>query len=127
MLILMLIAIPKHAEPEGDGQNETSAKQSAARDSDRREPVCDELPAQRICVLAGGAGRDASAGWRRLPQSAQLLQSDLTSGNKAGYSFNIVNCQKAPGQQQQDNFVSYEVTAVAAVGGETGHSGSAWT
>ena len=51
-----------------------------------------------------------------------MLQSDLTAGQKAGYSFNIVNCQKAPGSQQ-DDFVSYEVTAVPQSIGKTGHNG----
>jgi type IV pilus assembly protein PilA len=121
MLILMLIAIPNMLNLKATA-NETSAKQSLRAIQIAENQYATNFPANGYACSLAALGGNASAG-APTPQSAQLLQSDLTSGNKAGYSFNIVNCQKAPGSSQQDNFVSYEVTAVPQSVGKTGHSG----
>ena len=55
-------------------------------------------------------------------QSAQLLQSDLASGEKAGYTFAITNCDKTT-INNQDHFNSFEVTAVPQSVGHTGDNG----
>jgi type IV pilus assembly protein PilA len=121
MLILMLIAIPNMLNLKATA-NETSAKQSLRAIQIAENQYATNFPANGYACSLAALGGNASAG-APTPQSAQLLQSDLTSGNKAGYSFNIVNCQKAQGSSQQDNYVSYEVTAVPQAIGKTGHNG----
>jgi type IV pilus assembly protein PilA len=56
------------------------------------------------------------------PVSAQLLQGDLPSGVKAGYTFNIVNCSKVT-VNNVDQITSFEVTAVPQAVGKTGNRG----
>jgi type IV pilus assembly protein PilA len=121
MLILMLIAIPNMLNLKATA-NETSAKQSLRAIQIAQNQYATNFPANGFACSLQALGGSAASG-PPTPQAAQLLQSDLTSGQKAGYSFNIVNCQKAPGSQQQDDYVSYEVTAVPQSVGKTGHSG----
>jgi type IV pilus assembly protein PilA len=121
MLILMLIAIPNMLNLKATA-NETSAKQSLRAIQIAENQYATNFPANGFACSLAALGGSATSG-PPTPQAAQLLQSDLTSGQKAGYSFNIVNCQKAPGSQQQDDYVSYEVTAVPQSVGKTGHSG----
>jgi type IV pilus assembly protein PilA len=42
---------------------------------------------------------------------------------KDGYVFNLTNCSKAQGANNQDVFTSYEVTAVPQTVGKTGNRG----
>jgi type IV pilus assembly protein PilA len=121
MLILMLIAIPNMLNLKATA-NETSAKQSLRAIQIAENQYATNFPANGYACSLAALGGNASAG-APTPQAAELLQSDLTSGNKAGYTFNIVNCQKAQGSSQQDNYVSYEVTAVPQAIGKTGHNG----
>jgi type IV pilus assembly protein PilA len=120
MLILMLIAIPNMLNLKATA-NETSAKQSLRAIQEAETQYATNYPANGFACSLAALGGSSSAGPPNA-QGAQLLQGDLTGGQKAGYSFNVVNCQKAPGSQQ-DNFVSYEVTAVPQVVGKTGHNG----
>jgi type IV pilus assembly protein PilA len=120
MLILMLIAIPNMLNLRATA-NETSAKQSLRAIQEAETQFATNFPANGFACSLAALGGNPSSGPPN-PQSAQLLQGDLAGGSKAGYAFNIVNCQKAPGSQQ-DDFVSYEVTAVPQVVGKTGHSG----
>ena len=55
-------------------------------------------------------------------QSAQLIHPDLASGNKAGYTFAITNCNKVT-VNNQDMYTSFEVTAVPQSIGKTGDNG----
>jgi len=62
------------------------------------------------------------------PQQARVLQSDLASGRKSGYVFAIVNCAgkpgtNSPGTNSQEQYTSFEVTAVPQEPGKTGHRG----
>src|ERR1700742_1285285 len=120
MLILMLIAIPNMLNLKATA-HETSAKQSLRAIQIAENQYATNFPANGFACSLAALGGNASSGAPN-PQGAELLQTDLASGQKAGYSFNIVNCQKAPGSQV-DNFVSYEVTAVPQSVGKTGHSG----
>ena len=120
MLILMLIAIPNMLNLKASA-NETSAMQSLRAIQEAETQYATNYPAFGFACSLAALGGSSSSG-APSPQSAHLLQGDLAGGNKAGYTFNIVNCQKAPGSQQ-DNFVSYEVTAVPQVVGKTGHNG----
>ena len=120
MLILMLIAIPNMLNLKATA-NETSAKQSLRAIQIAENQYETNFPANGFACSLGALGGSPTSG-PPTPQAAQLLQSDLAGGQKAGYSFSIVNCQKAPGNQQ-DDFVSYEVTAVPQSVGRTGHNG----
>jgi type IV pilus assembly protein PilA len=51
-----------------------------------------------------------------------LLAIDLSSGQKSGYTFNIVKCEKVT-VNDQDQFTSFEITAVPQAIGKTGHRG----
>ena len=51
-----------------------------------------------------------------------MLQGDLATGNKSGYTFAIVNCTKVT-VNNQDMYTSYEATAVPQAVGKTGHRG----
>jgi type IV pilus assembly protein PilA len=120
MLILMLIAIPNMLNLKATA-NETSAKQSLRAIQEAETQYATNFPANGFACSLAALGGNASSGPPN-PQASQLLQGDLSGGQKAGYSFSIANCQKAPGSQQ-DNFVSYEATAVPQVVGKTGHNG----
>ena len=51
-----------------------------------------------------------------------MLETTLSTGQKSGYTFNIVNCQKVT-VNNQDQYTSYEATAVPQAVGKTGHRG----
>ena len=91
--------------------------------------ACDD-PINGIRAGAAGAARLAPS-IRQLvnevrgadrQQAAQVLQGDLATGNKSGYTFAIVNCTKVT-VNNQDMYTSYEATAVPQAVGKTGHRG----
>ena len=51
-----------------------------------------------------------------------MLQGDLATGQKSGYTFNIVNCTKVT-VNNQDMYTSYKATAVPQSIGKSGHRG----
>ena len=53
---------------------------------------------------------------------AQLLPTDLATGQKAGYTFEIINCTTGT-QNIDDPYTSYEITAVPLEVGRTGKRG----
>jgi type IV pilus assembly protein PilA len=119
MLILMLIAIPNMMNLKSQA-NETSAIQSLRAIYQAQIQYQTNYPANGFaCSLQALGGESTSA---PSPQNAQLLQHDLTSGVKAGYTFNITNCTKTT-VNNQDMYTSYEVTAVPQAVGKTGHRG----
>jgi len=122
MLILMLIAIPNMLNLKATA-NETSAKQSLRAIQIAENQYATNFPANGYACSLAALGGNASAG-APTPQSAQLLQSDLTSGT-SGVQLQHCELPEGAGQQPADNFVSYEVTAVPQSVGKTGHSGSA--
>ena len=56
------------------------------------------------------------------PQGAQMIEEGLGTGQKAGYTFAITNCNKVT-INQQDMYTSYEITAVPQSIGKTGDRG----
>lgn len=120
MLILMLIAIPNMLNLKSQA-NETSAIQSLHAIYEAQLQYQTNYPANGYACALSALGGDASAG-APSPQAAQLLQHDLASGYKAGYTFNIVNCTKAT-VNNQDMYTSYEAVAVPQAVGKTGHRG----
>jgi type IV pilus assembly protein PilA len=120
MLILMLIAIPNFAGMKMQA-NETSAIQSLRAIYESQIQYQTTYPANGFACSLQALGGDPKAG-APSPQSAQLLQGDLASGQKSGYTFNIVNCTKVT-VNNQDMYTGYEITAVPQAVGKTGHSG----
>lgn len=120
MLILMLIAIPNMLNLKASA-NETSAMQSLHAIYEAELQYQSNYPANGFACSLTQLGGEASAG-APTPQAAQLLQSDLASGFKSGYTFSIVNCTKAT-VNNQDMFTSYEAVAIPQAVGKTGHKG----
>jgi type IV pilus assembly protein PilA len=120
ILILMLVAIPSLLNMRSQA-NETSALQSLRAINQAQIQYQTNFPANGFACSLAALGGNPSSG----PPSAtaaQMLQGDLATGQKSGYSFNIVNCTKAS-VNNQDMITSYEVTAVPQSVGKTGHRG----
>src|ERR1700750_1598103 len=120
ILILMLVAIPSLLNMRSQA-NETSALQSRRAINQAQIEYQTNFPANGFACSLAALGGNPSSG----PPSAtaaQMLQGDLATGQKSGYSFNIVNCTKAS-VNNQDMITSYEVTAVPQSVGKTGHRG----
>jgi type IV pilus assembly protein PilA len=120
MLILMLIAIPNFAGMKMQA-NETSAIQSLRAIYQSQIQYQTNYPANGFASSLVMLGGDPKSG-QPTPQSAQLLQGDLASGQKSGYTFAIVNTTKVT-VNNQDQYTGYEVTAVPQAVGKTGHRG----
>ncbi|HEX4064384.1 MAG TPA: prepilin-type N-terminal cleavage/methylation domain-containing protein [Acidobacteriaceae bacterium] len=120
MLILMLIAIPNMLNLTATA-NETSALQSLRTIHEAEIEFETAYPQNGFACSLSALGGVASSG-PPSAQSAQLLQPDLASGQKSGYTFNITNCTKTT-VNNQDMYTSFEVTAVPQAIGKTGHNG----
>ncbi|QNI30325.1 prepilin-type N-terminal cleavage/methylation domain-containing protein [Alloacidobacterium dinghuense] len=120
MLILMLIAIPNMLNLRSQA-NETSAIQSLRAIYQSQIQFQTNYPANGFACSLQALGGDSASG-PPSPTSSQLLQHDLSTGSKAGYLFNIVNCSKTT-VNNQDMYTSYEATAVPQAVGKTGHRG----
>lgn len=120
MIILMLIAIPNFISMKASA-DETSAVQSLRAIYQAQIQYETNFPANGFACSLGQLGGNATAG-PPSPQSAHVLQGDLAAGQKSGYTFNIVNCTKVT-VNNQDQFTSYEATAVPQAIGKTGHRG----
>jgi type IV pilus assembly protein PilA len=120
MLILMLIAIPNMLNLRSQA-NETSAIQSLRAIYQSQIQYQTNYPANGFACSLQALGGDSNSG-PPSAQSSQLLQRDLATGSKAGYTFNIVNCSKTT-VNNQDMYTSYEATAVPQAVGKTGHRG----
>jgi len=120
MLILMLIAIPNMLNLRSQA-NETSAIQSLRAIYEAQIQYQTNYPANGFACSLQALGGDSSSGAPNA-QNAQLLQRDVATGNKAGYTFNLVNCTKTT-VNNQDMYTSYEATAVPQAVGKTGHRG----
>jgi len=120
MLILMLIAIPNFSSMKSKA-NETSAIQSLRAIQQAQINYNSTYPAQGFACSLAALGGSSSEG-PPTAQSAHLLPSDLSTGQKSGYTFNIVNCTKV-NINNQDQYTSFEVTAVPQAVGKTGNRG----
>jgi len=120
ILILMLMAVPsigtmkKHA-------NETSAIQSVQAIVAAEIMYSTTYPAKGYACSLAALGGDPSSG-APTPEAAELLQSDLASGYKAGYIFTITSCIKST-VSGSDYVKGYAVTAVPQAVGKTGDRG----
>ena len=120
MIILMLIAIPNFISMKAQA-DETSAIQSLRAIYQAQIQYQTDFPANGFACSLTALGGNASAG-PPSAQAAQVLQGDLATGQKSGYTFNIVNCTKVT-VNNQDMYTSYEATAVPQSIGKSGHRG----
>jgi type IV pilus assembly protein PilA len=120
ILILMLMAIPtigvmkKHA-------NDVSAINSLRAITQAEIQYESTYPANGFACSLSSLGGDPGSG-PPTPQAAQLIQSDLASGFKSGYKFDITNCTKVT-INNTDRITGYTLTAVPQVVGKTGDRG----
>lgn len=121
ILIISLIAIPSMLNMMIQA-HETSALASLRAIQAAEVQYQTNFPANGFACSITSLGGNASSG-PPTATAAQMLQSTLATGQKDGYTFNITNCTKTTGSNNQDIFTSYEVTAVPQTVGRTGHRG----
>src|SRR5271163_3528907 len=120
MIILMLIAIPNFISMTAQA-HETSAIQSLRAIYQSQIQYQTNYPANGFACSLGTLGGAAASG-PPSAQSAQVLDTNLATGQKSGYTFNIVNCTKV-NVNKQDMYTGYEATAIPQAVGKTGHRG----
>jgi type IV pilus assembly protein PilA len=120
ILILMLMAIPTIGSLKKQA-NETSAMQSIRAIMQAQMSYSNTFPANGYACSLAALGGDPASG-PPSATSAQILQSDLTSGIKSGYMFTIGNCTKV-NLSGTDRITGYQVTAVPMTVGKTGNRG----
>jgi len=120
MLILMTLAIPQLLKLTKQA-HETSAMQSIRAITEAELQYNSAYPTHGFACSLAQLGGDPKSG-APTAESAQLIAADLASGQKAGYAFAITNCTKVT-VNNQDQYTSYEVTAVPNKVGKTGDRG----
>lgn len=120
MLIIMTFAVPQLLKLRKQSQ-ELSAVQSLRAITQAQLQYNSQYPANGFACSLAALGGDPKSG-TPTAQAAQLIAPDLASGQKAGYTFAIGNCQKVT-VNNQDMYTSYEVTAVPQAIGKTGDNG----
>jgi type IV pilus assembly protein PilA len=120
MIILMLIAIPNFISMKAQA-DETSAIQSLRAIYQAQIQYQTNFPSNGFACALTSLGGSASSG-PPSPTAAQVLQGDLATGQKSGYTFSIINCNKVM-VNNQDMYTSYEATAVPQSVGKSGHRG----
>jgi type IV pilus assembly protein PilA len=120
MLILMTLAIPQLLKLTKTA-HETSAQASVRAIGEAELQYNSAYPANGFSCSLAALGGDPKSG-PPTAQAAQLIAADLASGQKAGYTFAITNCNKVT-VNNQDMFTSYEITAVPNSVGKTGDRG----
>jgi type IV pilus assembly protein PilA len=120
MLILMTLAIPQLLKLTKQA-HETSAVQSVRTIGEAELQYNSAYPANGFACSLSALGGDPKSG-APTAQAAQLIAPDLASGQKAGYTFAITNCNKVT-VNNQDMYTSFEITAVPNSVGKTGDRG----
>ncbi len=118
ILILMTLAIPAMQSVVRRG-NETSAIASL-RDLNTQEGQYASTYPQHgfACSLTALGGKQGTG--NPTAEAAQLINEDLASGNKSGYTFTITGCSK----QTINNVDQYNSYQIFAVPNSVGHSGN---
>ena len=120
ILILMLMAIPTIGTMKIRG-NETSAINSVQMIIKAEIQYESTYPANGYACTLPALGGEPSAGLPN-PTGAQLIQSDLASGYKSGYIFNVTCTDKVTiGGTDRSN--GYKITAVPQTVGKSGVRG----
>jgi type IV pilus assembly protein PilA len=118
ILIIMAIAIPG-MQKAVIRANETSAISSLRMLSTMENEYSSTYPQHGFsCSLTALGGKQGSG--TPTPESAQLINDDLASGDKSGYKFTITNCQK----QTINNVDQYNSYTIYAVPNSVGHTGN---
>jgi type IV pilus assembly protein PilA len=120
MLILMTLGIPQLLKLRKNA-NELSAQQSIRTIENAELQYNSAYPASGFACTLPALGGDPKSG-APSAQGAQLIPNDLTSGNKAGYSFTIA-CGGKVTVNNQDQYSSFEITAVPTSVGKSGDRG----
>ena len=120
MLILMTLAVPQMLKLTKQS-HELSAIQSVRTIGQAQLQYNSMYPANGFACSLGQLGGDPKSG-APSAQAAQLVAPDLATGNKAGYTFAITNCNKVT-VNNQDMITSYEITAVPNSIGKSGDRG----
>lgn len=120
MLILMTLAVPQLLKLRKQA-NETSAIQSVRTIGQAQLQYNANYPSHGFACSLATLGGQPNAG-APSAEAAQLIPPDLTTGQKAGYTFNITNCSKVT-INNQDMYTSYTITAVPQSIGKTGDRG----
>jgi type IV pilus assembly protein PilA len=120
ILILMTLAVPAMQKVTKQA-HETSAI-SSLRDLNAQEAQYNSsYPTHGFaCTLAALGGKPDSGA--PSAEAAQLVPEDLASGHKAGYTFTVTNCTKVT-VNNQDQYTSYQLTAVPNTVGHSGDRG----
>lgn len=119
IIIIATFAVPNLMRLRRQG-NEMSAIQSIRAIVGAQLQYSQTYPSNGFaCSLAALGG---AQGATPSPAAAGLLNADLASGQKAGYTFAITNCNKVT-INNQDQYTSYEITAVPQKVGNTGDRG----
>jgi type IV pilus assembly protein PilA len=118
ILILMTLAVPAMQKVTINA-HQTSAVQSLRVLSSAEGEYNAAYPQHGYACTLPALGGKAESG-PPTAESAEIIADDLTSGNKAGYTFSITCGGKAT-SGNQDQYNSYTITAVP---NSVGHSGN---
>ncbi len=118
IIIIVTIALPNITRFKRQG-NETSAVGSIRTLVAAQLQYSQTYPQNGYACAIGALG---GQGGTPSPAAAGLIPNDLAGGHKAGYAFAIVNCNKVT-INNQDQYTSYEITAVPDKVGNTGDRG----
>jgi type IV pilus assembly protein PilA len=120
MLILMTLGIPQLLKLRKNA-NETSAIQSVRTIENAELQYNSAYPANGFACTLPALGGDPKSG-APSAQGAQLIENALATGQKAGYTFALTNCNKVT-VNNQDMYTSFEVTATPQSIGKSGDRG----
>ena len=120
MLVLMTLGIPQLLKLRKSA-NENSAIQSLRTIEQAELSYNSAYQANGFACTLPALGGDPKSG-APSAQSAQLVESALAGGQKAGYTFAVTNCNKVT-INNQDQYTSFEITAVPQAVGKTGDRG----
>lgn len=116
--ILMLIAIPTMGNMTRYA-NETSAQQSVRAINMAQTQYSSTFPSNGYACSLTALGGDPHSG-PPTPTNAEMLQQDLATGIKSGYSFAISNCVKNT-QSGSDRVTGYTIMATPLTVGKSGN------
>ncbi len=120
ILILMVMAIPA-MQKTIIRANETSAISSLRNLNSEEGEYASQYPQHGFaCSLAALGGKTGSG--VPTPEAAQLINEDLASGSKSGYTFTVTGCTKTT-INNIDQYNSYIINAVPNSVGHTGNRG----
>ena len=121
MLILMALIVPQVTKVKKTA-NQTSAVNTMQVIGKAEISYNSAYPSNGYACTLSALGGDPKSG-APSTQASQLLDPQLAStGQKPGYTFAITNCTKVT-VNNQDQYTSYQLTAVPQAVGKTGDNG----